>query len=159
MRTVCRRGRGISIRLVERVDDRFKAIPLRHTNRFAYDKAKKIDDVARGRMNAVVDDPEVRLLLWDSDSSEGRAFHDLTLDATMTLIGDRQVTSDSQRWMRVRWVEIQEHRDGVTLFISGASRTIQALASLTPEPSEEESNAYWLKFTRDRFTFRRYSGA
>jgi nitroreductase len=131
------------------VDDRFKAIPLRHTNRYAYDKAKKIDDAARGRMKAVVDDPETRLLLWDSDSSEGRAFHDLTLDATMTLIGDRRVTSDSQRWIRARWNEIQEHRDGVTLFTSGASHTIQVLASLTPEPSEEKSNAYWLKFTRD----------
>ncbi|MBA3905427.1 MAG: hypothetical protein H0X35_01900, partial [Pseudonocardiales bacterium] len=126
----------------------YRAIPLRHTDRFAYESGRELPaDVVRG-MSGLVDRPDVRVL-WLVGPAERTAFATLTVAATEAFIGDAQQSQDDYDWYRSTSTEIQTHRDGVTADAAGLSPLLRSLGKLIPA-SQASNNSYWLAGTRDR---------
>jgi hypothetical protein len=104
-----------SIRLTRRAptppDDLYRAIALRHTNRYAYEPGRALpaDWLALARQAA--DENGARLILFDS-GDDRRAFDAAVVEATETIIADKAMIADSDRWFRSSRAEIEAHRDG-----------------------------------------------
>jgi nitroreductase len=73
----------------------------------------------------------------------------MMITATETIIADKTMVNDSQRWFRNRWADVQKYRDGPTLDASGLSPLVAALAKIAPASSPETNHRYWLAGTRD----------
>jgi len=124
----------------------FEAIPNRHTNRAAFESRP----VAQGTLDALtgqVDVPVVEVV-WFTRASDKRAFGDLIVRATETIIADRQQAIDDFAWYRGTWGEIQSKKDGVTSDAAGLPPLIRTLAKLIPA-SRAQNDDSWLKATRD----------
>jgi hypothetical protein len=140
-----------SIRLARRAptspDDLYRALALRHTNRYGYrpDKAPPADWLAITRQIAA--EHGARLIVFDS-GEDRRAFDAAVVEATEAIIADKAMIADSDRWFRSSRAEIEAHRDGPTLDAAGLSFFTLTLARLFPV-STETSHAAWLRQTRD----------
>jgi hypothetical protein len=130
------------------VDPRAAAIPLRHTNRYAYDPARALPpdwrDFARGLGAA----GEVKLFLFEAGSAQRRLFDAAVVEATQAIIADKTMIADSDRWFRDSSREIDLHRDGPTLDAAGLSTFTLIFARLF-SVSAETSHQAWLDQTRD----------
>ena len=128
-------------------DDLYRAIALRHTNRYAYEPGARIpaDWLALARQTAA--DNGARLVLFEA-GEDRRAFDAAVVEATEAIIADKTMIADSDRWFRSSRAEIETHRDGPTLDAAGLSLFVLTLARLFPV-SPETSHAAWLKQTRD----------
>jgi nitroreductase len=127
----------------------YVAIPRRHTNRAAYNPRKAVPvELLRSLQSVTEDSPTMKLMLFSAES-ERRRFGDMMIAATATIIGDKTMVDDSQRWFRSRWADVQKYRDGPTLDAGGLSPLMAALAKIAPEPSPETNHRYWLAATRD----------
>jgi hypothetical protein len=129
-------------------DPLYAAIPLRHTNRYAYDPAKTPTAEWRDFTRALGADDEVKLLLFDAASPQRRAFDAAVVDATEAIIADKPMIADSDRWFRASSREIDAHRDGPTLDAAGLSTFTLIFAHLF-SVSAETSQRAWLDQTRN----------
>jgi hypothetical protein len=87
-------------------------------------------------------------VVWFTRASDKRAFGDLIVRATETIIADRQQAIDDFAWYRGTWGEIQSKKDGVTPDAAGLPPLIRTLAKLIPA-SRPQNDDSWLKATRD----------
>lgn len=126
----------------------YGAIPLRHTDRGAYQSDRELTAAVVGGLDALADQPDIRVL-WLLRPAERAAFSTLTVAATEAFIADAQQSRDDNAWYRSTWTEIQSHRDGVTPDASGLSPMVRTLGKLLPATAAS-NNAYWLSGTRDR---------
>ena len=128
-------------------DDLYRAIPLRHTNRYAYEpgRAPPADWLAEARQTAA--DRGARLFVFEA-GEDRRAFDAAVVEATQAIIADKSMIADSDRWFRSSRAEIEAHRDGPTLEAAGLSFFALTYARLFPV-SAETSHAAWLTNTRD----------
>jgi hypothetical protein len=129
-------------------DPRAAAIPLRHTNRYAYDPAKAPTAEWRDFARALGADGEVKVLLFDAGSPQRRLFDVAVVEATEAIIADKPMIADSDRWFRDSAREIDVHRDGPTLDAAGLSTFTLIFAHLF-SVSAETSHKAWLDQTRD----------
>jgi hypothetical protein len=129
-------------------DPRYAAIPLRHTNRYAYDLAKAPPADWRDFTRALGDEGEVKLFLFDAGSPQRRLFDAAVVEATEAIIADAPMIADSDRWFRDSAHEIDVHRDGPTLDAAGLSTFTLIFAHLF-SVSAETSHKAWLDQTRD----------
>jgi hypothetical protein len=125
----------------------YRAIPLRHTNRYAYDRAKPLPARFREEAASLSTDPAVRLLAHDSGQARP-PFDAAILEATQAIIEDAQMIADSDRWFRTSRAEIEAYRSGPTLDASGLSPLALVAGKLVPLPASA-SHAAWLAQTRD----------
>src|SRR5271165_2669149 len=140
-----------SVRLKKRppsaIDDSYRSIALRHTNRYAYERAKPVPaDWLQFSRQAGSDEGAV-VILFD-EGEDRRAFDAAVVDATQAIIDDKIMIADSDHWFRSSRAEIEAHRDGPTLDAAGLSffaLTYARLFSVSPETS----HAAWLNQTRD----------
>jgi hypothetical protein len=127
----------------------FAAIPRRHTNRGGYDPVRPVGQEVLKALGALgLDLPDVAVLWFTSEAERG-TIGELIVAATRAIIADRQQSADSARWLRMSWDKVQRHRDGITLDAAGLPPLIRGAAKLLPELSHEESDAAWLKATRE----------
>jgi hypothetical protein len=133
------------------VDALYEAIPHRHTNRGAYDTNKEIPASLLTTARTLVCDDAVNLTLLTTPDAKQR-FAKGTVQATQTIIADRQMSADSHRWFRMDQQSMDQHRDGVTLEGVGLSPIVLRLAKFMPGVSGKESDTVWLKNTRDVHT-------
>jgi hypothetical protein len=124
----------------------FAAIPIRHTNRAAYDTRRPVTQRQRDSLSGLIDSPDVELV-WFTTAKEKRAFGDLTTRATEAIIADPQQAADDFAWYRTNWQKIQSMKDGITIDASGQSPLIRALAKVLPV-SRQQNNEGWLSGTR-----------
>ncbi len=125
------------------------AIAHRHTNRGPYDVARPLSDAAFEAMQGLGSDlPDVGMRWFTSDRDRSE-LSSLIVAATEAIIADRQQSADSTRWFRMSWEQLQRHRDGVTLDAAGLAPVVLAVAKLLPPMSAEDSDAAWLKATRE----------
>jgi hypothetical protein len=130
-------------------DELYESIPRRHTNRAAYERGREIPRSLLDSLLAVAGQSSpVKILLFTADP-ERRALGDLMIGATETIIADKTMVDDSQRWFRQRWADVQKFRDGPTLDAAGLSPAMAALAKIAPAPSPEQNHRYWLDATRE----------
>jgi hypothetical protein len=128
-------------------DALYRAIPFRHTNRYAYDRGKAPPQDWRDFAARADFDDDVRVFLIE-DGEPRRLFDAAVVEATQAIIADRTMIADSDRWFRASGAEIDAHRDGPTLDVAGLSFLTLTFARLFPV-SAEVSHQAWLKQTRD----------
>ena len=124
----------------------FAAIPIRHTNRAAYDTRQPVAQRQLDALGSLVDAPDTELV-WFNAAEDKRAFGDLTIRATRAIIADPQQAADDFAWYRTSWQEIQARKDGITIDPSGQSPLIRDLAKVLPV-SRQQNNDGWLSGTR-----------
>ncbi len=129
-------------------DPRYAAIPLRHTNRYAYDLARDPPPDWREFARSLGAGGEVKVLLFEAGSPQRRLFDAAVVEATEAIIADKPMIADSDRWFRASSREIDAHRDGPTLDATGLSTFTLMFAHLFPV-SAETSHKAWLDQTRD----------
>ena len=127
-------------------DALYRAIPDRHTNRYAYDRGRAPpqdwrDFAAHGDFG-----DGVRVLLVE-DGDKRRLFDAAVVEATEAIVADKAMVADSDRWFRSSSAEIDAHRDGPTLGAAGLSNFALTYARLFPV-SAETSHQAWLDQTR-----------
>lgn len=128
--------------------DLYRAIPDRHTDRAAYQTGKALATDVPGAMDALADEPDVRVQ-WLLSTAERKSFSELTVAATEAFIADAQQSSDDFRWYRATSQQIQAHRDGVTADAGGLTPMVRSLGKLIPA-TRSSNDSYWLSGTRDR---------
>ena len=133
------------------IDALYKAIPLRHTNRAAYDTGKAIPASWLTTARHLIRDDAVHLALLITPEDK-LAFAKGTVEATQAIIADRQMSADSHRWFRMDQQTMDRHRDGITLESVGLSPVVLRLAKFMPSVSGKESDEVWLKNTQDVHT-------
>jgi len=128
-------------------DDFYRAIALRHTNRYAYERAKPAPAGWLEFSRQAGSDEGALVILFD-EGEDRRAFDAAVVDATQAIVEDKIMIADSDHWFRSSRAEIEAHRDGPTLGAAGLSffaLTYARLFSVSPETS----HAAWLNQTRD----------
>jgi len=128
-------------------DSLYRAIPARHTNRYAYDRTKRLPVEWRDfAAHAGVGD-EVRVFPFE-DGAARQKFDAVVVDATQAIVADAAMSADNDRWLRSSRDDIEAHRDGVTMATAGLSPFMLFLSGIIPANSEI-SNQAWLSQTRD----------
>jgi hypothetical protein len=127
----------------------YEAIPHRHTDRGFYD-ARPVPHEVLSELAAIGPDlPELKVL-WFSGASEKRLLSQLIVAATEAFIADREQSSNSARWFRSSWRDLQRLRDGITLDAQSLPPLISATAKILPPVSREQADSIWLRVTRER---------
>jgi hypothetical protein len=143
-------ARAASIGLAEAPPDKsplIAAIPHRHTNRTAYqDRTPSNEQLAL--FGSTAGEGAVRLI-WITDPAARRDFAAATVAATENIVSDSVMIADSDRWFRGTDAEIEQHRDGPTLYCAGLSPLMLSLARLMPSVSPESTHRHWIDQTRD----------
>jgi hypothetical protein len=125
----------------------YRAIPLRHTNRAAYDTTRPVTRAQLDALSALIDiaGPEV---VWFTSTTDRATFGDLTVRATQAIIADPQQAADDFSWYRSDWHTLQSSKDGITIDASGLSPLIRTVSKLLPI-SQQQDHDGWLSSTRD----------
>jgi hypothetical protein len=126
----------------------FEAIRRRHTNRGAYRPDQLVDAETLHRLANLVVDDSVRVV-FVTDKYARADLGAQIVDATVRIVGDPQMSSDSARWFHTGRRDIAAHRDGVTVDTSGASPLLTAMSKLLPDLDAKSADQYWLASTRD----------
>ncbi len=127
----------------------FAAIPLRHTNRGAYDPERPLASDFLAGLAALADPAAGTAVAILGDPAMRRDFAAATLAATQAIIDDAPMIRDSDAWFRATDAEIEAHRDGPTIDAAGLSPLMRTLAKLLPAPSPERAHRFWYEHTRD----------
>lgn len=121
-------------------------IRSRRTNRGAYDLERSVDAADLEFLSELADgDIGVR---WLVDGDERSAFGELTVRATEAHIADEELQRDSHRWYRMRWSDVEAHKDGITVDGAAAGVVGTAFLKLFP-PTPGAFDAQWAKVTAD----------
>ena len=120
----------------------YNAIPHRHTNRRAYDVSKAVKDLP------TIEDSEVRLFVFTSDADRMK-FGEIVVKATERIVADAEMMRSSEQWTHLRWNEVQEHKDGVTLDAAGINTPLLTIAKMFPSLANDAGGQTWLKQTRE----------
>jgi hypothetical protein len=123
------------------------AIPYRRTNRSPYQGERAIPIDMLHQLSALSVEEAIRLM-WITDPAARRDFAAATIAATETIVADREMIADSDRWFRATDAEIELHRDGPTLYCAGLSPLVLLGARLMPV-STQSAHRHWIDQTRD----------
>lgn len=130
--------------------DLYDAIPKRHTNRAAYDTGRAVQPEQLVQLAAPAEDLRDVKVIWFTMPEERKRVGDLIVAATEAIIADEQQSTDSAKWFRWRWDEVQTHRDGLTLDAQNLPPLIDFAAKVLPPMSREAADAGWLRATREQ---------
>ncbi len=126
----------------------YNAIPNRHTNRAAYDPRKPLpSDFVEALAHLPGDDPDVKVFLFTAESNRKKIV-DISSAANNAIYSDPAVVHGSNRWVRLKWSDVQKHRDGLTIDAFGLPPIADAVAKMmTPRmlawaASRGEKNGY-----------------
>jgi nitroreductase len=129
--------------------DLYDAIPKRHTNRAAYDAGRAVPPEQLAQLAAPAEDLQDVKVIWFTMPEERKRVGDLIVAATEAIIADEQQSTDSAKWFRWGWDEVQMHRDGLTLDAQNLPPLIDFAAKVLPPMSREAADAGWLRATRE----------
>ena len=148
---------GPQTKLVARVDlapgksepsELYEAIPRRHTNRAPYDPQRPLSPdflEALGRLPG--DEPDTKLFLFTAEADRKKIV-EVSSAANSEIYSDPDVQRGSERWVRLKWNSVQEHRDGLTIDAFGLPPLADAAAKImTPRmlgwvASHSKQNGY-----------------
>lgn len=127
--------------------DLYDAIALRHTDRSNY-RQEAIAPQLLEQMLTLVDDENVQLSTFTSDSQAFTRLAEATVQATEFIIGDSEMSRDSHAWFKHSWQQVQRDRDGPFIDTSGVSPWLRAVVKMLPPMSHARMDAGWLAGTR-----------
>ncbi len=124
------------------------AIPRRHTNRGPFD-ARPIPASDLDRLDAMTVDVPRTGVAWVTGSGERDELGALYVEATETIVADREQSEESFSWLREERAELDRYRDGVTLDCQGLDPGTLFAAKVLPPQSRTDGDRYWVGSTRD----------
>jgi nitroreductase len=133
---------------LDELDELYKAIPRRHTNRGPYDPQRPIPPdflEALGRLPG--DDANVKMFLFSAEA-ERKKIAEVSSAANTEIYSDPEVQRGSERWLRMKWSAVQGHRDGLTIDAFGLPPLANAaFKMMTPRmrrwaAAHSEANGY-----------------
>ena len=113
-------------------DELYNAIPLRHTNRGGYDPHKPLPSGFVEALTQLPPDPNVRLFLF-TDEADRKMITGVSSAANKEIYSDPEVQAGSNRWVRLKWSEVQRHRDGLTIDAFGLPPVASAIVKMMNE--------------------------
>ena len=132
----------------KRTSELFDAIPLRHTDRFPYQRTKAVPKQLVQSLADIAAAEGLRLDIFDNKKTRLN-FDALMMDATTAIVADHEMVMASHRWFRTTDAAIQTYRDGPNLDTAGLSPMMTMAAKIFPDPSPEAGHKMWLNATRD----------
>ncbi|MBC8076366.1 MAG: hypothetical protein H7Y32_09860, partial [Chloroflexales bacterium] len=126
----------------------YDAIPRRRTNRLAYDVTRPVPAELIAQLDALNDDPDVRLI-WVTDPSQRAAIGENIIAATEALNADDEQSIASHEWWRGNWGVLQSRADGLTPD-AGQTAAFAQLIKMLPDADRATSDAAFLDQTRTR---------
>jgi len=134
---------------VKKKSSLYDAIPMRHTNRGAYDTTRELpSDIFLDIDRMFEGDDKIKVLLFTSEADKEKYIKGV-IKSTEDIIADATMVHDSQKWFRLSWSDIQKFRDGPTVDAFGVSPLLSAAIKMLPPPSAETNHQQWLDVTRD----------
>ena len=121
------------------------AIPLRHTNRGAYDPGHGVPEAVLEEMRSAVP-PEARSRLYLFAGKDMAPLAQLIIAATQAIVGDAEMSEDNARWFRFHQREVEDQREGLTLDTNVPSPVARFFARAFP-PSTALADHIWLRDT------------
>jgi hypothetical protein len=112
--------------------DLYEAIPRRHTNRAALLPQKPVPPEVIHLLGRMVEEEQDVKFFFFSAEGDRRRLVDISAAANRELNADPAVAGASERWLRLRWNEVQEHRDGLTIDAFGLPPLVAGAAKLLP---------------------------
>ena len=129
----------------------YHAIPLRHTNRGAYD-SRPVPTATLEELSKFDADLRLASVQWIVDERARRRMAELIVQATQAIIADPEQSRDSAGWFRANWHDIQQRRDGLTVDAQALPAWLRVAAKVLPPASQEQADSIWLNNTRDVHT-------
>jgi nitroreductase len=129
----------------------YQVIPKRHTSRAPFDTSHPVAQEALSALDAAVADIPGASVVWISSDAQKRQIGQLIVEGAQAFAADTKQSSDSFRWWRDSWSDIQRYKDGMTLDASGASPLVIALGKILPPLSREQNDQSWIQLTRDQY--------
>jgi nitroreductase len=110
------------------------AIPRRHTNRAPYDPHRPLPpDFLEALARLPGDDANTKLFLFTA-GADRKKIAEVSSAANAEIYSDPDVQRGSERWLRLNWNAVQEHRDGLTVDAFGLPPLANAAAKMmTPQ--------------------------
>lgn len=124
------------------VTDLYQAIPHRHTNRYPYDTTRSLTPTTLDSLHALNNDANVTVF-WFTREDERKYVADLMVEAAKALVADKVQSTDSNRWMRNSWQEVQQYRSGITLDAQGLPDLQRAIGKILPPLSQDQQDQYF----------------
>jgi nitroreductase len=129
----------------------YQTIPQRHTHRAPFDTAHALSQPTLAALEQEVADIPQAGIVWISGDTLKRQVGQLIVEAAQAISADRDQSSDSFRWWRDSWSDIQRYKDGMTIDAAGLSPLITALGKILPPESREQNDQTWVQQTRDNY--------
>ena len=129
----------------------YQAIPKRHTSRAPYDTSRALTRETTDALDSAVVDIPGAAVVWITGEAPKRQIGQLIVEGAQAFAADTKQSSDSFRWWRDNWSDIQRYKDGMTLDASGASPLVAALGKILPPLSREQNDQSWIQLTRDQY--------
>jgi len=108
----------------------YNAIPLRHTNRGAYDPHRAISPDFVDVLQHLPDDcPDVKLFLFTAEADR-KKIAEISSVANAELYSYPDVQHGSERWVRTQWSAVQKYRDGLTIDAFGLPPIASGIAKM-----------------------------
>ena len=108
------------------------AIPRRHTNRAPYNQKAIPADVLNTIAHLAESEAGVKTFLFVEPGQRDKIVT-LIADANEIVYSDSRVREGSDRWIRLRWSEIQRYHDGLTMDAMTLPPTTTTIAKMIPE--------------------------
>jgi len=105
------------------------AIPLRHTNRGAYDPHKPLPPGFAEALVGLPPEENVRLFLFPNETDR-RKIVAVSSAANKEIYSDPNVLAGSHPWVRLQWSEVQKFRDGLTIDAFGLPPVTTAIVKM-----------------------------
>lgn len=129
----------------------YQSIPKRHTSRAPFDTSRPVVHETLGALDAAVADIPGASVVWITSDAQKRQIGQLIVEGAQAFAADTKQSSDSFRWWRDSWSDIQRYKDGMTIDASGASPLVIALGKILPPLSREQNDESWIQLTRDQY--------
>ncbi|MCE9649575.1 MAG: hypothetical protein K8R18_08135 [Parvibaculum sp.] len=129
-------------------DSLYQAIPMRHTNRHPYDRARGLPPSAKAIMADVAEEEGIQLYLFE-DGQARTQFDEAVVAATEEIITDHEMVEASSAWMRESSADVLKYRDGLNFDTAGLAPWLTLAAKLLPSLPAEEGHKAWLDQTRN----------
>lgn len=110
----------------------YEAIPHRHTNRSAYLPQKPLSPQFLDSLNQLaMSEPEVRVFFFPAEVDRKKIVK-ISSAANSEIYADPEVDRGSNRWIRLRWNNVQKLRDGLTPDAFGLPPVAAAIVKMMP---------------------------
>jgi len=108
----------------------YSAIPRRHTNRGPYEAHKPIPaDFMDALTHLPGDAADVKLFLFTAEADRKKIV-EVSSAANKEIYSDPDVQRGSEKWIRLKWSEVQNHRDGLSADAFGIPPIATAIAKM-----------------------------